>query len=295
MAVTEVNEVHDRSGSQEQSKTDFTRTYKVLVDDKRDGAAVIFAHPDVPSILSAYITTGDEIWSSALLRSRTAKLLGGNENDGYLWNVECKYSTKGDGDEQEGQENPILQPVQISIRTNRFQKALEKDRAEPPVPIRNSAGQQFDPPPEFDDSRPALILRKNVSFFSLAWLEEYKDATNSDPYLGFVKYFWKVSDITADRTFWDAPSGQRFYYWEVSMEIEGNDLLWWPSKIMDRGRYQRGVAGSLLPIRTGADRRPVQDPVPLDGAGNDLAVDADPVYLEFDVYRRRSFGALGLL
>lgn len=297
MAVTEVNEVHDRSGSQEQDKTDFTRTYKVLVDDKRDGAAVIFAHPDVPSILSAYITTGDEIWSSALLRSRTAKLLGGNENDGYLWNVECKYSTKGDGDEQEGQENPILQPTQISVRTNRYQKAMDKDRSSPtPQKITNSAGQLFDPVPEFDDSRPALILRKNVSFFSLAWLEEYKDATNSDPYLGFVKYFWKISDITADRTFWDAPSGQRFYYWEVSMEIEGNDLLWYPTKILDRGRMQKGPGSSLLPIRVGADRRPTQDPVLLDGAGNDNQdADFEGFYREFDIYRRRSFGALGLL
>jgi hypothetical protein len=303
MAVTEVNEVHDRSGSQEQDKTDFMRTYKVLVDDKRDGAAVIFAHPDVPSILSSYVTTGDEVWSSALLRSRTAKLMGGNETDGYLWQVDCRYSTKSDrgGDEQEGQENPILQPTQISVRTNRFQKAFDKDRTQSTEfpngkKITNSAGQLFDPVPEFDDSRPVLILRKNVSFFSMAWLEEYKDATNSDPYLGFVKYFWKVSDITADRTFWDAPSGQRFYYWGVSMEIEGNDLLWWPSKILDRGRMQKGPGGTLLPIRAGADRRPVQDPVLLDGAGNDNQdADFEGFYLEFDIYRRRSFGALGLL
>jgi hypothetical protein len=295
MAVVEVNEYYDRGGTQEQSKTDFSRTFKVKCDDYRDGAAVIFAHPDIPIILSSYVCSGSEVWSSALLRSRTAKLLGGNNDDGFLWQVDCKYSTKGDGDEEEGQENPILQPTQISVRTNRFTRAIDKDRSDPPLKIANSAGQGFDPPLEIDDSRPSLVLKKNVSYFSLAWLEEYKDATNSDDYLGFPQYFWKVASITADRTYWDAPDGSRFYYWEASLEIEGNDELWWPTKVLDRGRYQKGPGNTLLPIRVGTDRKPVQDPVPLDGAGGNLGPDDDPIFLEFDVYKRRSFGALGLL
>jgi len=300
MAVVEVNEDYDRSGAQEQTKTDFTRTFKVLCDDKRDGAAVVFSSPEIPGILSSYICTGSEAWSSALLRSRASKLLGGNDDDGYLHLVTCRYSTKGEGDETAGQENPILQPTQISIRTNRFQKAVSKDRTEPqPRAIVNSAGCPFDPPLEIDDSRPSIILKKNVTFFSLAWLEDYKDATNSDPYLGFVKYFWKISSIYADRTFWDAPTGGRFYYWAVELEIEGNDLLWWPTKVLDYGRLQRGPANTLLPIRVGPDRRPVQEPVPLNGAGaphDDLGdPNLEPHFREFDIYKRRSFGALGLL
>jgi hypothetical protein len=235
-----------------------------------------------------------------LLRSRTARFQGGDANE-WLWLVECKYSTKGEGDEQEGQENPILQPTHISIRTSSYTKAVEKDRRQTTEfpngrKITNSAGQKFDPPLEVDDSRPSIMLTKNVSFFSLAWLEDYKDATNSDPYLGFVKYFWRVKGIAADRDFWDAPSGQRFYYWKVSLEIEGNDLLWYPTKVLDRGRYKVGPGNTLLPIRVGTDRRPVQDPVMLDGAGNDNQdPDFEGHFLEFDIYRRRSFGALGLL
>jgi hypothetical protein len=301
MSVVSVNEYYDRGGSQDQTKTDFSRTFKVLVDDYRDGAAVIFAHPDIPSILSSYVCSGSESWSSSLLRTRTAKMLGGNDTDGFLWDVECKYSTKGEGEEQAGQENPILQPTQISIGTNRYQRAVDTDRTRTTEfpdgkRIANSAGTPFDPPLEVDDSRPYLVLTKNVAFFSLAWLEDYKDATNSDPYLGFVRYFWKVASISADRDYWDAPTGGRFYYWKVQLEIEGNDLLWHPVKILDRGRKHKGPGGTLLPIRVGTDRRPVQDPVLLDGAGNDNQ-DADfkGYWLEFDIYKRRSFGALGLL
>lgn len=303
MAVIEVNEMDDDEGSWEKDKRDFVRKFQVLCDRREDAAAVIFPHPDLPQYLDPYYRDEFENWTSSLCRAAKAKRMDNkgraieDGGAGWLWEITYNYSSKGEDDK--GEENPLLKPVKIKVRTNRFEKPIEVDLED--VMILNSATMPFDPPVTKDDARPTVTIMRNVPYFDLQILEDYKNATNEDAFLGRPQYFWKVSDLSADMAWWD-DHGILVQYWEVEMEIEGNPDLWEPVSILDRGRYEFGsdspdptAPQKLVPIRAGEDNRPIQDPVPLNGNGGRLPSDGDPVFLDFSFYPPQSFGALGLL
>src|SRR5262249_15878222 len=65
--------------------------------------------------------------------------------------------------------------------------------------IVNSAGEPFDPPVEIDDSRLVLTLVRNEPAFAPLTSLLYKDAINSDTFLGAAPGLAKIAMLSSVR------------------------------------------------------------------------------------------------
>jgi hypothetical protein len=230
--------------------------------------------------------------------------------------------------------DPYKWADQISLGGAQFQRPLEKAiyregfkggaAGETPAgkegPPKNSAGVVFSPPFEIDDSRKVLRITKVVDKFPTSdWLK-YQDAINSDTWtfnkkkLGFTHTFEKytakcqsIEGVLKVETTADGP----IRYWEVTYEIHGNKKGW-RVELLDQGFHAAQRAGdddghggtvSSSTVIAGQPRvrrlmdpdgHPVSEPQLLDGDGQPLAANAEPVYITYSGYDELPFAKLGL-
>jgi hypothetical protein len=85
------------------------------------------------------------------------------------------------------------------------------------VRIENQAHDEFDPPIMVDDSRLTYIFARNERAFEVIRSFSYRDAVNSDPFLGFEPGEAKIARIESNEEF-DAEFGG--YYWRTTYEIQ---------------------------------------------------------------------------
>ena len=107
---------------------------------------------------------------------------------------------------------------------------------------------------------------------------------------GFAAGTAKIMDISARRV---RRSDNNTFFWQRTVVVEIDVENGWRTRVLDQGYNEvTTVLGFPTPILTGLGRSPV--PLLLNGSGVRLAVDATPVYLEFDFYRTEDWSGLSL-
>ena len=197
-----------------------------------------------------------------------------------IWHVTVRYSTCKREDGQD--ENPLLQPAEISGSFDSFKRPLWIDANGKPVV--NSAGEPFTEPVMVDDSRPVLRIRKNFPSINPGVWMAAKDAVNDSPFLGFPAGYLKIRNISWETRMW---KGMPYVTVTVDMHAAGHEG-WDPIKVLDRG-FTEIIDGKRELIKD-KNGHPVSQAQMLNGQGRV----GGPYFLTFSAYRKINFYGLGL-
>jgi hypothetical protein len=297
MAVTGAEPLYLEGGGT-LSQRKWVGHFRVYTNSRADQGPTVYAY--LSSEFNTPLVFGNSLDLGAYATEVQAKL---ESMEGTLkqWIASVTYSTADkDSDEQSQVDDPLQQPPEISISYQQFQRAIHEDING--TPLKNSAGDAFDPPQEIDDSRPIISISKNVpaNFVDGGFLASYKDALNSDSVWGQEPGCVKVSNISAQKKY----RGTTAYY-HVTMEFAINEDGW-KRKLHDRGFNYIALTGPdsfekrriMVKHRdafTGIEKDvPVTTEQYLDGQGGVLALNGNPVEFEFEVYKSMPFGPLSL-
>lgn len=225
------------------------------------------------------------------------------DEDGKSWIVSLGYKQvdwagqaggSGGGSDAAGfVANPLNIPPSVRWSSESEELACTHDRNG--NPIRNSAGDPFDPPLAIPVSTPVATVTRNLATFDPTWIDAFKDHVNSTAWMGFPANTVLCKDIGADRQY-DADFG---YYWAVTYEfafrpiwVDGSIIIQpgWSTQVLSAGLRQL-VGGAVKQILI--DGAPTSSPVALKSDGSwDPA--ADPVYLTFDLLPEVDLAGLDL-
>jgi hypothetical protein len=184
--------------------------------------------------------------------------VGQVDDDPNEWLATVTYSSKTDQPEL-GKEKPTDRVPQVSWSWVQFQRPIERDALR--VPVVNSSGERFDPPPEIDDSRLMLTIVRYEDSFNPATALSYKDAVNADKIFGFRAGLVKLKPITAKRDFENG-----IFYYEVTYEFEIREEGW-KLRLLDQGYSTLDPAGGRPLLIRGKHGDGLAAPVLLNGAG----------------------------
>ncbi len=269
----------------------YRRTFLVVTDTKTDGPQAILGASGIPQHLSAYSLTSETDFA-ALAVSFSARQL---PKTPLHWHVTVSYTTDVDKDKEEqqggtseGDGDILLEPPTVAFGFETYRIVAHEDvGGEDPIALVNSAGQPFDPPLMIDDSRPVLTVARNEFAFDPLQAIDFKDAINNDKFIGAEIGQVKVKGITATTEL--QPGNPESEFWRVTyiflFRREG-----WKLRVLDTGTRVKtgGPGGEFKPYTEDG----VVTEVELDGFGNKLTDGANPVFLEFDVYKTRTFAQL---
>tara|TARA_R110002124_G_C8846985_1_gene506028 strand:- start:193 stop:1026 length:834 start_codon:yes stop_codon:yes gene_type:complete len=273
-SVTEKASTRNFSINDKNERT-YTRTFEVITDSQYDGAYLAAAAPGL-SIGDTYSTT-TESDTLSFVRSVTSEC---TSPDGKSWRVTADYGPLADSTAQ----NPLNAELEVEWSFSQFTRATDQDIYGDP--ILNSAADVFSEAVEIDDSRPILKIVKNEASFNALLAYYYKDAVNAQPFYGGARKTVKVQSISSKRLF-DATYG---YYWKTSLEFAFNPLGW-KKIILDQG-YREIVNNKKKNILV--QGVPVNEPALLDGYGEQLPVNGQPVFREYEVYRPLPFSVFNV-
>lgn len=194
-----------------------------------------------------------------------------------LWYVDVTYSSNA-GDQQPAQ-NPLDRPPQLEIDwvEHRLIVPGERRQAESLADVvpwvagwTNSAGEEFDPPSEYDADRLLIRYTVNLPELNLATLRHYHNTVNKIITFGFPKRTLKL------RVRASLERENRFSYFRVAHELLHNEETW-DATALDAGTYYLS-GNQKIPFK---DKEGNRIKGRLDGAGGALAV------TEPDVFRRK--------
>jgi hypothetical protein len=235
---------------------EFTRQFKVRTDSNLDEGAVILAAPGVPRPFDPYLT------NAGIDLTALAQTVEPHQTESpKLWMVDVLYSTET-GDSTRSDPNPLNRPIEVTFAFSKQTRAAVKDRND--VAVVNSAGFPFDPPIEYDDSRPILTITRNEGSFDVNVPLQYRDAVNTDNFLGFAAPQVKVGAITQSLQYESGVSFARVTY-EFEIKSEG-----WRHKVLDQGYYYHDLVTDKRVQFTDQFGSLVSTPILLDGSGRPL-------------------------
>lgn len=285
MTVSAAKERRDRRSASypKDGVRNYRRVFLVITDTKTDGPNAILQAAGLPTKLSFYVLE-NESDLGAVVTNLTPRQL---RKSPLHWEVDVDYSTDVDLEKEEENDNPLSQPDVVTFGFEAYRVIAHEDvGGVDPVPLINSAEQPFDPPLMIDDSRPVLTIVRNQATFNALQAIDFKDAVNDDAFLGADVGQVKLRGITATK---DIERGNpEFKFWRVTYVFlfhhEG-----WKLRPLD--------TGTRVHAANGVDFEPytedgVVTEIQLDGKGNKLGVGENDVFLEFDVYKKRTFADL---
>lgn len=277
MSVLSINPTWDRESTQTRDwKRTYRTTWKIETSNPQDDALL------VRTTLTAWVGKFGAFYQAPDGAQDTGSWINSinvkcSAPDGKQWIGTIEYAPY---DPSQFPEDPLKQPAEMSWEFVQDKKVAEEDQDGNPVV--NSAGDPFDPPIEYDFSRPILTIVQNQQDFDPDSAEDWNDSLNDDVWMGFDQHTVKVSNITGPRK-WDQNIG---WYWTVTYQFHFN-FDGWVFEIADMG--MRVLADDDKPANVYSPT-----PVYLDGAGKQLADDAEAVYQKFHIYKERHFDDLPL-
>ncbi len=306
MSITSFKEINDgRSGREEYmatgiTVTTYTRTFRLGTNDPDDDATAVFLYASTPNIGASHPNH-----ANARCNSRQTQPL--EIATKTYWALAVNYTTQWDI-----REDPLDDPAKTTWATESYQTpAVEEIDGNA---IVNAAGDPFDPPAEKDDSRWTSVTSKNIPNAVPAWMFAYQDGVNSDSFTVDGKLIaageGKVSAIHL------APVQERneIEYRVLTVTIhyrgEGDDagssgygsgsgsdeIEPWDLSLLNAGLREvvSGSAGDTLRNITDDLESEVAGPVPLDADGAELQnpTPETVLYLQFEVYRKRTFALI---
>lgn len=293
MSVVSVNEIDtERNSERRQTKPTppeyeyrATRIYQVLMSDLTDTPIMAEQASDIPALGTVY--PGDD---TRRVQSVVARPSGVNR---LLYIVTVDYSSRAT-DGANAVENPLAQPAEVTWSSEQGSEPRYQDGTG--TAITNSAGESFDPTPQFEVADPVLTVAWNVSGIDPAQLVQYMNTVNSDDFFGPPGQA-RIVDFTASKAFQN-----NVIYWRKSIKVVfrenySNGNSGWTRNILDEGFNENipataSSAGGLRPIKFNGEN--VSKPAMLDGSGRKLAVGASPIFRFVQPFKTLPFAALNL-
>jgi hypothetical protein len=210
--------------------------------------------------------------------------------------------------------SPLLQQPEVSWTFAGSNVPIDTDTEG--IPVTNSAAESFDPPITKDYSDLVLRYSRNERTYDKLVAADYKDAVNSDTFLGFGPGHVLCSMFEADMmraatlTYYKVRYEFRVRYDQVKTRDANGDVqtmvFGWTKRIRDEGFRER--TGETNPDGspkykefTDENGQKLSQPHLLDGSGkklSDAAIAAPPLpetcFLKFDVLKKRPFAALNI-
>lgn len=290
-----------RDGSEDlEGVREYTVIYKVVTDDKRDGAKQVLAAFGVPSVGDIYVAGNDTDFATVVI-GRTATPVDGSA---WEWEVEVKYSNDLEDAPIGFKDNPFSQPAEISYGFQN-RRILVPGRFNDPIgPPGDKAweqgifapnGELFDPQPEIEISEPILTIKRNVQSINGAEMMALANCVNLDTFENAEPRQLKLNAPQAGRK-WHKQYG---FYWEISYSIA---YRWdtWDLQILNQGTYYFpggkpanvwSSTATAVP-KTDASGNPRVINLSTNG---DVTTGEIPTFTRLRIYREISFSSLGLI
>lgn len=324
------------TGSHSNSSPEYTAVYRLFSDDPDDQSqtAIAYVLANIAALGDSYAYANDANASALLDRIDANRELGTNN----VWIATLHYAVPSgdDGTEEGGTDsdgNPTNDPLEFrdEVSIDSVQYTVPMLKAEylsgfggmvgpkwPPGkigPVVNSCLMPFDPPPEADDSRQVVTIKRNRLAFD-ADEHAFENVVNNQNigfvYRGVTKVFMKYT-AKIRRVGCAMRRVNNIDFLEVSITID-HKRDGWRFEFLDQGMYAnqcqnqpngRGGEigpGDILegtpPVRALADpdEQPITQPVLLDGHGQPLDVcnNAAPCYIKYRYHEERDYKALAI-
>lgn len=307
MAVEQwIEHVEGRSGSiNDQREREYVRVFKFMMSRATDGPEVIQLHPACPRPWSVYVSASGIVDTGSWCRDVRFDV---DSNDPYTWTVVASYSSRVNRPDINLIENPLLRPSDISWGTTREMVPMEFDADG--TPVRNTAGDLFDPPLEKPRTTAILRIGKNLPTYDARLYVDYENTVNEKPFFTFGKWQVKCEHITGKRQF---ENGILFWRVDFEFHIRGAQLAddapggdarmkehkyAWSKFVLNRGwRETDTINGGTKPIMVYG--QPITSPAFLDADGKAInlppippRLSGDPVWLKFEPHPIKDFGVL---
>lgn len=279
--------IGNRAGSNNsQYQKTYTVQYRIQTNDPLDGPKTVVNHSELPELYDEY-SFGNDTESGVYLIDKQPR----EESDGSFksWIVTCEYSNIPPSDLSS---NPLTETVKVSVGVDQFSTVIRVDTDGEWV--TNSVKQPFVPPPEMDNSRPVLTVRRNESFIDLWKSADYSNSVNQTGWKGMPPRTVKCKAIN----YTEIQQRNGVYYTEATYEFHLFDQTW-DAFILNQATKYKNDAGNYVQMPPGSE--PVTLYTGEDGSAADrivprgVPVTRDAVYLRKRVYKERNFNLLGLV
>lgn len=271
-------------GKNEKGQRIYTQMWDVYCDSSNDGPKTIMDHASIPQIGDPY-AFGSEVDPGAILvnvglsRFSPPSLASGSS---VLWRWQLKLDYKV-ADPAEGDENPLLRPVEIRGGAALFVNQTTKDKD---GNVMKNAATEALPPTDIDDAMFEVEFVRNESSSPASFIPSYINHINSFTIWGGDVHTWKCQDIRYEKK-----TEGIYTYWQVTYRFRYNPDSYVLQRVNEGFNYKDG--STLKPILL-SDKTKPSEPFKLTAAGAQASDTADPNYLDFDVYEEANFSALGL-
>ena len=270
---------------------EFTVRYMVDTDTATDGPKSVYESGQIPRIGDEYLFATDH---------DTGAVAVGVEVDEHpdratTWNVSVDFSTiRQSVQDLRNRSDPLEEEPTISIRTSTIDKptlgSVRRVNADGSLnkatwTIMNSAGEPFPNPYMRKQAGQVITITRNELRLNLLQMRDYQDVLNDAPFATYPIRSLKLSITQADE---QISRGVRF--WRKTYELE-YDPIGFTLEIRDEGTYKK-IGAVITKFDDGVGNTPVTKL--LNGSGDELAFDADPVFLYFVFYPDASFSGLNL-
>lgn len=262
----------------------YTRTWLVTSNDANDGPQTILSYASLPVPHQSYVTGNDSDLGARLVNI-TARRKDPDE-DKTLWVVVAEY----DSTVEEKDEDPMKRPWEYRGSFEEYTRATVQDIDG--NRIQTSSKEDFTPPPQIEVTMPEITITRNESQLGLSLMLEYVNSVNDRAWFGVDEGQAKIKSIAWERVVENTELGDRIYYRKTYIVQFCPDG--WELELLDQGLYNTSVNNERRKTLD-ADRQPITKPVPLDGQGGVLSVEDDPVFLTFNVRKRKDFSRLNLV
>ncbi len=266
---------------------EYTRIFQAKSDDKLVGPIEAAFAPGLPRLGDPYVShETNEFDLFCLCRDIRAVQ---DSDDWQIWNIQVDYSTISRGGELRGQptgadaygqpnnsggsgsagdpslELPVVQWGAATRDIFQVRDLSDASSANPfdpgavGVPIVNSAGQPFDPPPAIETAYQTLMFERNEAEFDHDRMGQFALSVNELQFLGYDPQMVLCRPITANRVFRGSLG-----YWRVKYEFWFNPPTGtWQTKLLNQGLMQLDLAtGKPTPITKKG--QPITQPAFLD-------------------------------
>lgn len=285
-----MTQIHESTASiDDKFKRSYTLNWYVKTNSANDRAATVLLY--VRANVLNYYSSGTEADLGCFLKTLNCSLVEA-DNDNRLWKVTGEYSSDKDkrDTEEEAIENPLLRHWDVSWSTETYQRVATKDIDG--APIHNAADEDFIDPAEVERSRLQLTIRRNEKYFDAQKMLSYVDTVNKRKFYGSEPQTAKIKSITASEKVENTTDGP-FRYYEVTYTIQFREDGWLLS-LLNQG-LRRKIGDGVYAKLKDQEGQPLTKPVLLNEDGDDVLGDGEePVFIDFQVYKEKDFGALNL-
>lgn len=202
--------------------------------------------------------------------------------------VRVLYSTGVVGDEEE---NPLDEDPIVNWDDQETSEPVFEDNAG--NAIINSAGQTFDPGVEKQVYDALVTIQRNIEEYDEVTASTYRGKVNADQF--FIRGASSpiavgVAKVVSYRGAQATKNGVSYWVETIIIATRADG---WTRHILDEGYATRNGSDELV-TKLDANNLPTNQPVLLDGAGDELAFGDPAVFMDYDLEDTVNFSGMGL-